>query len=597
MLSILTKKILNRYMLFIVTAVSFFSCQKNLDYEAGGSGSGTPPDLSTKISSSVSGFVTDENDAAVMGASVQFGSSTIITDKYGYFEARNVQVVKEAAVVTVNKTGYFKGIKTYIATAGKSAFFRIKLMPKTIIGTINAASGGLIALPNGLSVKLLGGSIVNAASNTAYTGTVNVAAYWINPTAADLNRIMPGDLRGINTDGSLKLLQTFGMAAIELTGSAGELLQIVNGQKATLTLPIPSSLSATAPASIPLWYFDEANGLWKQEGTATKTGNIYTGDVGHFSFWNCDVPANYVQFNCTLKNSAGNPLAYTFVKITVVGTTNSGYGYTDSSGYVAGAVPNNANLIMEVFTNSNCGLSIYSQTFTTTNVNISLGTITVPTANNLATLTGTVTNCASTPVTNGYIILQEGNIFTRYPLNNAGAYSFSKIFCSFPQTIILIGEDVTNSQQSANVSYLVNAGTNTVANIQACGVTTQQFINYTINGATYSFTAPADTFQYFNNNQSSISFNGYKPSPPSSSVNLGMTNTGIGVGSSQNLQYFFPSQIVDSMRITAPILVNITEYGTVGQFAAGGFTGVLTGAAPANTQYNITCNFRVRRNN
>jgi hypothetical protein len=582
-------------MLFIVTAVLFFSCQKSLDYEAG-AGS-TPPDLSTKINSSVSGFVTDENDAAVMGASVQFGSSTITTDKYGYFEARNVQVVKEDAVVTVNKPGYFKGIKTYIATVGKSAFFRIKLMPKTIIGTINAASGGLIALPNGVSVKLVGGSIVNAASNAVYSGTVNVAAYWINPTATDLNRIMPGDLRGINIDGSLKLLQTFGMVAVELTGSAGELLQIVNGQKATLTLPIPSSLSATAPATIPLWYFDEANGLWKQEGIATKTGNMYTGEVGHFSFWNYDVPANYVQFNCTLKNSAGNPLAYTFVKITVVGTTNSGYGYTDSSGYVAGAVPNNANLLMEVFSNYGCATPLYSQTFTTTNVNVSLGVITVPTANNLATINGTVTNCASTPVTNGYILLQEGNIFTRYPLNNAGAYSFSKIFCSFPQTIILIGEDVTNSQQSANVSYVVNAGTNTVANIQACGVTTQQFINYTINGATYSFTAPADTFQYFNNNQSSISFNGYKPSPPSSSVNLGMTNTGIGVGSSQNLQYFFPSQIVDSMRITAPILVNITEYGTVGQFAAGGFTGVLTGAAPANTQYNITCNFRVRRNN
>jgi hypothetical protein len=597
MLSILTKKSLYINMLFIVTAVLFFSCQKNLDYEAGGSGSGTPPDLSTKISSSVSGFVTDENDAAVMGASVQFGSSTITTDKYGYFEARNVQVVKEAAVVTVNKTGYFKGIKTYIATAGKSAFFRIKLMPKTIIGTINAASGGLIALPNGLSVKLLGGSIVNAASNAAYTGTVNVAAYWINPTAADLNRIMPGDLRGINTDGSLKLLQTFGMAAIELTGSAGELLQIVNGQKATLTLPIPSSLSATAPASIPLWYFDEANGLWKQEGSATKTGNIYTGDVGHFSFWNCDVPANYVQFNCTLKNSAGNPLAYTFVKITVVGTTNSGYGYTDSSGYVAGAVPNNANLIMEVFTNSNCGLSIYSQTFTTTNVNISLGTITVPTANNLATLTGTVTNCASTPVTNGYIILQEAGFFTRYSLNNLGVYSFSKIFCSFPQTVTLIGEDIASAQQSANVTYVVNAGSNTVANIQACGVTTQQFINYTINGAAYSFTAPADTFFYSNNNQSSISITGYRTSTPFSSVNIAMSNTGIAVGSNQNLQSFNPSQVSDTFRITTPILVNITEYGAVGQFAAGSFTGVFTGASPANTQYNVTCNFRLRRNN
>ena len=408
---------------------------------------------------------------------------------------------------------------------------------------------------------------------------------------------MPGDLRGINTEGSLKLLQTFGMAAVELTGAAGELLQIVNGQKATLTLPIPSSLSASAPTTIPLWYFGEASGLWKQEGSATKTGNNYVGDVSHFSFWNYDVPANYVQFNCTLKNSAGNPLPFTLVKVTVAGTNNSGWGYTDSSGYVGGAVPNNANLLLEVFPNYGCTTPLYSQTFTTTNVNISLGVITVPTANNLATINGTVTNCVNAPVTNGYIILLEGSIYSRYPLNNLGAYSFCKIFCSFPQTVTLIGEDVTNQQQSANVTYMVNSGTNTVANIQACGVTTQQFINYTINSTTYSFTSPADTFSYFNNNQTWISLTSYRFTPPSGNVNFWIGNAGIAVGSSQNLVTFNPSQIADSMRITTPILVNITEYGVVGQFAAGNFTGVLTGAAPANTQYNVTCNFRLRRNN
>ncbi len=591
----LSKKSMHRITLLIFTAALFFSCQKNLDYES--AGSTAPPDLSTKIISTVSGFVTDENDAAVMGASVQFGTSTITTDKYGYFEAKNAQVVKNAAVVSVNKTGYFKGIKTYIAAEGKSAFFRIKLIPKTTVGNINGSSGGTVSLANGLSIKLPAGSVVNAATNVAYTGTVNVAAFWISPTATDLPNIMPGDLRGINTDGSLKLLQTFGMTAVELTGTSGELLQIVNGQKATITLPIPSSLSATAPASIPLWYFDEANGLWKEQGSAVKTGSTYVGDVSHFSFWNCDVPSNYVQFNCTLKNSAGNPLAFTFVKITVVGTNNAAWGYTDSSGYVAGAVPNNANLLMEVFASYSCTTPIYTQSFTTTNVNISLGIITIPTANNMATLSGTVTNCASTPVTNGYIILKEGSVFIRYPLNNTGAYSFSKIFCSFPQSVTLIGEDITNAQQSSNVNFVVIAGINTVGNIQACGITTQQFISYTINGTPYSFTAPVDTFNYFNNNQSSISLTGYRPSPPSGNVSFSMNNAGISAGSNQNLQSFFPSQIADSFRIITPILVNITEYGTIGQYTAGSFTGVFTGASPANTQYNVTCNFRLRRTN
>ncbi len=58
MLSTLTKKWLRNSLLLSLTAVLFFSCQKDLAYEDGG-GSTTPPDLVTKISSSVSGFVTD----------------------------------------------------------------------------------------------------------------------------------------------------------------------------------------------------------------------------------------------------------------------------------------------------------------------------------------------------------------------------------------------------------------------------------------------------------------------------------------------------------------------------------------------------------
>ena len=591
MLSTLIKKITPKNLITVFALLLFFSCQKEISLDNGGIVV-IPPDLSTKISSSVSGFVTDENDAAVKGATVQFGTSNITTDKYGYFEVKNMQVVKEAAVVTVSKPGYFKGIKTYIAKEGKAAFLRIKLIPKTIAGNVNAASGGTVTLANGLTIKLNAGTIVNATTNAQYSGTVNVAAYWINPTASDLPNIMPGDLRGINTSGAIKLLQTFGMAAVELTGASGELLQIANGQKATLTMPIPSSLSATAPASIPLWYFDEAKGLWKEEGSAVKTGNMYTGDVSHFSFWNCDVPANYVQFDCTLKTPAGNPIPYAFVKLTVVGSNNYGSGYTDENGYVAGAIPD-SNLLMEVFSNYNCTTPVYSQTIPASNVNISLGVITIPTGNSLATISGTVTNCANSPVANGRIILKDGYLFTAYPLNNSGAYNFSKIFCSLPQTITLIGEDIANAQQSAEVNKVINAGTNTVANIQACGVLPEQFVNYTINSANYYFTTPVSTFNY-SNAYSSVYL---QATANPERTYIIMSNSGIAVGSTQDLQNFYQTQLNDSLHITTPVPVNITEYGAIGQFTAGNFTGVFTGAPPANTQYNVTCSFRFKRNN
>ena len=113
------------------------------------------------------------------------GSAVTASDKYGLFEIKNVQVVKDAAFVTVIHPGYFKGIKTYMATAGKAAFFRIKLIPKIISGTINATSGGNVTLANGLIVNLPANGVVNATTNAAYSGQVNVAAHWINPTGTE----------------------------------------------------------------------------------------------------------------------------------------------------------------------------------------------------------------------------------------------------------------------------------------------------------------------------------------------------------------------------------------------------------------------------
>jgi len=595
MLTTLKTRSVCKNLLLIFSLSIFFSCQKDISLEDGGTVA-TPPDLITKVSSSVSGFVTDENDAAVKGATVQFGASNITTDKYGYFEAKNIQVVKDAAVITVTKPGYFKGIKTYIAREGKAAFFRIKLIPKTIVGNVNAASGGTVTLASGLSIKLPAGGIVNATTNTAYTGTVNVAAYWIDPTAADLNKTMPGDLRGINTEGSIKLLKTFGMVAVELTGSGGELLQIVNGQKATLTLPIPSSLLASAPATIPLWYFDEAKGLWKEEGSAVKTGNNYVGDVGHFSFWNWDVPGNYVQFDCTIKDAAGNPIPNTFVQIGIAGTTELRWGYTDLSGFVSGLVPANSQLILYVFPTFGCNSPIYSQNFTTANANISLGIITIS-SNLTATVSGTITDCNNSAVTNGDIIMSPGSGFYRFAATNTGAFSFSIILCNNnPVSATIIAEDQAAQQQSALLNININGGTNNIGNLQACNGSNAEFINYSIDGASYSINVPVDTIRTFPTNPPgpTIVITGAQITGPNSAY-IAFAQDGVALNSFQSLVHFSAGQMQNANFMNNPIDVHITEYGVIGEFFSGSFSGVFTDNQAPNATHNVTCSFRIRR--
>ncbi len=593
--------------LFSIVAISLLACNKPDAVTAigsgGGSGGGTGgggggslppalPDLTTTILSTVSGFVTDENDAAVSNVTVQAGTAVASTDKYGYFTIANATVVQNAAVVTVTKTGYFKSIKTYVAIAGKPVFFRIKMIPKTNAGFINAATGGSAGLSNGLSISLPANAVVNAATNIAYAGTVNVAAKWIDPTAADLERVMPGDLRGLNTDGYLQLLASYGMCAVELTGTGGELLQIAAGKKASLSVPVPAALSSTAGASIPLWYFDEVKGLWKQEGTAAKSGNVYVGEVSHFSFWNCDVPNSFVQFSCTILGGNGQPIQNARVKISAAATPwYASYGYTNADGFVSGPVPDRSQLVMEVFSNTACGTAAYAQSFTTTTQTVSLGTVNINSGTTVATISGNVINCNNTAVTNGYVIVQNGILLERYPLTNTGTFSFTQLICGgVTNRITLVGEDIATAQQSIAANYTVTSGNNTIPPITAC-VVREQYLDFTINGSNYSYSTPADLFQpqavgggssfywYFVNNIIELSF----------------TRAGIAQGSTQSLFKFTCPQIpyTPTFVTVAPITVNITECGPVDSYISGNFTGVIIG--PSNSLYNITCTFRVKR--
>ena len=591
-----------RLLCIVIVLPFFISCQKDVK--------GTDPiivpippiipaDLTTKVTAStISGFITDGNDIAVKDASVKIGTSTVLSDKYGYFEVRNMQVIQNAAVVTVTKTGFFKGIKTFIAATNKGAFFRIKLISKIISGTLNSASGGLVNIAGGLQINFPANAFIITSTSASYTGTVNVAAYKIDPTSADLPRIMPGDLRGLNTDSQLQLLTSYGMAAVELTGAGGELLQIAAGKNATMTMPIPATIIASAPATIPLWYFDETIGLWKQEGTATKTGTNYVGDVSHFSFWNYDVPNNYVQFNCKVVNTAGQTIQNAYVKISLVSNpNNAAFGYTDSTGYVSGAVPNNAQLKLEVFANASCGgAAAFSQNFSTTSVNVAFGNATINTTTSIANLTGIVKNCAGLPVTNGYVMIQDGYDNYRIALSDTGTYILNKILCSSPYQIKMIGEDIIGAQQSTPIAISLIAGKNTVSAIQACGLSTQLFVNYTINGVQYSYGfnksdniwSISGNTDYFVNAADSTYQNNIATS-------IRFSRIGIAVGSIQNLLHFTPLQISDSLSINPPIGINITEYGIVGQYISGNFTGVLIGLPPTNKVYNVSGNFRMRR--
>jgi len=594
MLSTLTAKSFCRNVFLIFTLSVFFSCQKDLSREDGGVVV-TPPDLSTKINSSVSGFVTDENNAPVKNAVVVMGTGTSNTDKYGYFEIKNVQVVKNAAFVSVSKTGYFKGIKTYSAKEGKAAFFRIKLLPKTVTGNFNSTSGGTVSTADGLSVTLPANAVVNAATNVAYSGTVNVAARYIDPKDAEISKILPGGSLGINSDGAMKLLGDYGSAAIELTGSAGELLQVMTGKKATLVLPISATLSASAPANIPLWYLDESKGLWKQEGSATKSGNNYIGEVSHFSFWDWANQSSYVYFDCTIVDAAANPVPNALVYLEVLPTQGyNGYAYTDDNGYAGGLIPDNTQFNFRVLPSNffTCNTPVYSQNIASTNVALSLGNVTMPAART-AIISGNVVNCSNAPVTNGTIMEQIYYSYFRHPVSASGSFSFPILLCTNPEPVALVAQDFSTNQYGNPVSYSIIPGNNNIGTISACGNTVEEFMRFTINSSSYNYDAPScDLYCWGWTNLVQTIASKWAPSYHTAQADF--TRQGIATNSIQDLISFRSSEFNDSLIIINPIPVYISEFGGTGQYMSGTFSGTMKSFFTPTNTFSVSCTFRTK---
>ncbi len=428
-----------------------------------------------KLPQPLSGTVLDENNQPVSSASVLAGTSTVVTDAMGNFVLRNAVVSGANGFVTVSKTGYFKGIRSFVTEAGKNNFVKIQLIKRVLSGTITAGNGGSVTV-DGATIAFPADAFVTA-SGAPYIGPVKVYAARIDPTASNLPLVVPGDLRGIDSTNGEYLLKSYGMVGAELTDASGNPLKIAPNKKASIVFPIPASLQATAPESIPLWHFDDATARWKEEGTATKLNNSYVASVGKFSFWNVDVPGNFVSLDLRLVNSANNrPLVNTLVKVTSLATNTYAYDYTNDSGYVSGYVPKNENLKMEVIGNTQCASNsiLYVQNIGPYSANTSLGNVaaTIP-STFMINFTAAVKNCNNQPVTNGYVSIRLANGSNVIALTDmTGMVSTSLPSCGNTNTgYTYQAVDLGNSSYGNVQTGTANSNTVALGNVSACGNT------------------------------------------------------------------------------------------------------------------------------
>ena len=576
------------------TVIITFSCQKSSHGDPDPTNPNNPS--SDNVTAGISGRVIDDANQPVNAATITAGAATATTDINGNFTITNVSLNKNAGLVKVEKTGFFPGSRTIVVNANATNNVTIQLIPKKIAGTVNATGGGNVTVPSGGTIAFTGNSFTNTGNNSPYTGTVSVSAFFINPEAGNFKEIMPGALRGINASNQETGLQSFGMMAVELTGAGGEKLQLATGKTATLTFPIPNSLLAAAPNTIPLWSFNDSTGLWKEEGTATKQGNNYVGTVSHFSFWNCDYPYGVVDFKAIIKDQNGNPLYPAQVVLTYnTGdtTTSYGYGYTDNTGWVGGKIPINKALKMKVY--NKCNAVLYTKDigpFTTT---ADLGTVTVTNAgSSTLTINGNLINCNASAVTNGYVDVLLDNIHNRAMVSDSkGNFSITITRCNGTSaTATLTAYDLGTNQSGTPASLSVSTGTANAGQLTACGTSILEFANYTLNGVSYNFAKPADSMDLYKQGNY-ILWTTRKATNPTEYSYIGFTASATGTGQLTSAQIRASNTY---WYLSNPTTLSITEFGAIGTgYVAGNFTTTFKDTINNQTA-PVTYTFRVKRN-
>lgn len=259
---------------------------------------------------------------------VTVNGQSIWTDANG--QAYFPNAVASRTIIQASKQGYFDGFSSAYRPAVGAAISTIALAPIALPLTFNDSTAATIAATSGLKITFPAHAFVIEGSNQSYTGDVSVYFDHHEPDIDPLFTFaMPGgDFTAIAANGTTVALTSYGFFNAEIRGANGEELNLKPGLLADVEFRIPESMRATAPASMPLWAFDEILGIWKYDSELQKNENYYIGKVSHFSSWNCDYPGERCTVIATAVDCNGNPASNALVCL------NQVCGNTDTNGSI-----------------------------------------------------------------------------------------------------------------------------------------------------------------------------------------------------------------------------------------------------------------------
>lgn len=343
------------FMALLMMLMTFASCSKLQDLLNEGDddddddGGINPPELveGRMEDIALSGIVRDASGTPIEGVSIVSGSSAATTNTDGFFEFDQIQVVSvpnDRSVVRFSKAGYFDVVRSMDADddAADGASWEVVMCRKenndfTSIKTYSSSSDQTLQAGE-MKIDMPQDGYKVDGTGAGYTGKVKSEMVYLDPNNERFSEMMPGgDLAAVRSDNSSVQLVSYGMTDLNMYAENGDKLQLKDGSKAKLTFPIPAGMGENPPASIPLWSFNEKTGLWEEEGSAALQGNVYVGEVAHFSWVNLDYPEKQGTVYGYVKDDTGKVLPGVRLSIGQLLAPT----VTNSDGYYSHEVPAN----------------------------------------------------------------------------------------------------------------------------------------------------------------------------------------------------------------------------------------------------------------
>ena len=432
----------------MVVSLGMQSCRKDSDII-----DVTPsnPQTGITVQGSVMGIVVDESGHAVADATVTYGDLIVSTDEYGVFQFQDKTLYAEGTYLEVEKNGYFHGSRKFYPVANSTSRVTVQLLSMVEVGSFASSVGDKVQFAG--TEMTFGNNSIMTEDGSDYDGNVKVFAKYLDPTLLEMLDQMPGDLTAINASEERVALTSYGMITVELRDDAGNELQVKDGMTVDVTTPVPAELVSSAPQTIPMWHFDEDAGTWVEEGEAILVNGVYQTKLGHFSFWNYDVPSNFIHLSGSIYNR-GIPVQGVLVKITTTDNGASGSGYTNENGEFGGYVPNGIELILEVY--DQCGSLIYTTTVGPFNDDVVLNPFNLNILVDQVTISGTVTSCEGHPSDATYVLVNQADITTIVSLDDSYGFETSLFYCNSEASVTLGAVDPINALASANSTFNID---------------------------------------------------------------------------------------------------------------------------------------------